>query len=407
MKRIYITIPVIILLTVSSIAVSQTSKWKTLFNGNDLDGWEVVGDIEVTVEDGALVINTKKSSEGGWLLNENSYDNFELKADFQLGPGSNSGIAIRYNELMGGHPAVTSYEINLDHNPDQQNPTGSIYNIARARQLNSLSFEGWKNIRIKAQGDHLQVLINDTLVAETHSRRAFVGRIGLQGHGGQDSQVKFKNVQISLIQTNNYLGPQIEDYLRSSVKRSLVPLFDGETLNQWHIQGDGVWEVRDGAIYGKAGQENAWLVSDSLYQDFYLKFKFKIAKEENSGVFIRNSSTDGTIGLETGLECNIYDHNGFSHVYSTGSIVTHARAWSNLVDFDDWNTMEIFAFGDQVTLYVNGLKASERNFGKSFIQQGNICLQAGTRVFTDRGPSEVWFKDIVIKNMDGIPYLGF
>ncbi len=384
----------------SGMAIGQTPDEKPIFNGKDLKGWDVAGEIEAVVEGGAIVLRTKPGSDGGWLVNRNSYGNFELSIDFRLQPNSSSGVAFRYDDRLVGDPALTGYVVNLDHDQDQQNPTGSLYNVARAQWLNSLNLEGWKNLRITAHKDHLQIHINDTLVSETHSRRAINGKIALQGPVSNGSaEVRFKNLRLEPRPSTVYLGPQVEDYLRSS-EAPLRSLFDGRTLTQWHPKGNGTWEVREGAIYGQAGSENAWLVSDSLYQNFYLRLKFKIAKEENSGVFIRTDPGAGNIGTETGLECNIYDHNGFGHAYSTGSIVTHARAWSNLVDYDDWNNMEIFALNDQVTLYVNGTKSSERHFEQGWNRPGTICFQAGPRVFTDNGASEVWFKDIEIKNID-------
>lgn len=35
-----------------------------------------------------------------------------------------------------------------------------------------------------------------------------------------------------------------------------------------------------------------------------------------------------------------------------------------------------------------------------FNKAGQICLQAGTKVFTDNGPSDVYFKDLMIRKMD-------
>ena len=386
----------------------QEDTWHKLFNGTDLSGWAVFGNFDTRVSNQELILKKTSRQKGGWLLTEYPFDNFRLEVQCLFPIPNNTGIAIRYDDRFGGDPAYSGYEVNLHHDADQQNPTGSIVNVARAVWLDTLNSGNWVEIAIEANGDHLKTWIGGVKVAEAHSRRTLQGKIGLQVSGGnRASEVRFRNIRIQALPSANNAVPLIEDYLRNTQKRRLVSLFDGNSLAGWDEDGDGYWEVKDGAIHGKGGVESAWLITQGIYKNFYLKLKFKIDKEENSGVFIRNDPDADEIGLETGLECNIYDHDGYLHAYSTGSIVTHSRAWSHMIDYGDWNSMEIFAFEDQVTLYVNGRKSTEAHFPPGWNREGTICLQAGLRAFTDNGPSEVWFKDLYIKNMDGIPFLGY
>jgi hypothetical protein len=386
----------------------QNDDWHQLFNGTDLSGWEIFGDFDARIIDRELVLRTTARQRGGWLLTEYSFNNFRLEAECLSPLPNNTGIAIRHDDSFGGDPAYSGCKINVHHEANQQNPTGSIVDLARAVWIDTLNPGNWISIAVEANGDHLQTWVNGIKVAETHSRRSLQGKIGLQASGGpRAGEVRFRNIRIKTLPDASNPVPLIEDYLRNTHRRSFVSLFDGRTLAGWDEDGDGYWEVEDGAIHGKGGVESAWLITHGLYRNFYLKLKFRIAKEENSGVFIRNDPNADDVGLDTGLECNIYDHDGYLHAYSTGSIVTHARAWSNMVDYDDWNSMEIFAFEDQVTMYINGLKSTETHFPGAWNREGTICLQAGLRVFTDNGPSDVWFKDIYIKNMDGIPFLGY
>ena len=67
------------------------------------------------------------------------------------------------------------------------------------------------------------------------------------------------------------------------------PLFDGKTLAGWHQVGDGEWVVEDGAIVGRtqeAAKLYGLLVSDGVYHDFTVRFKFKSIKG-NSGFYVR------------------------------------------------------------------------------------------------------------------------
>jgi serine/threonine protein kinase len=69
--------------------------WQSLFNGKDLDGWEIDGHQKAwTVKDGAIA-TVPDIRHRGWLYTRKSFDDFELRFEFALSPRSNSGIALR------------------------------------------------------------------------------------------------------------------------------------------------------------------------------------------------------------------------------------------------------------------------------------------------------------------------
>jgi hypothetical protein len=139
-----------------------------------------------------------------------------------------------------------------------------------------------------------------------------------------------------------------------------------------------------------------------------LKLKFKIRHEDNSGIFIRHIPSDtALVTTDNAIECNIYDHDGFTHEYSTGAIAPIARAWSKMIDYENWNEMEIFAFEDQICLYINGIKSSEAHLPEKFNQKGNICIQGGIQVFNGNLPSDIYIKNLQIKDFEDVPFLGF
>jgi hypothetical protein len=78
-----------------------------------------------------------------------------------------------------------------------------------------------------------------------------------------------------------------------------------------------------------------------------------------------------------------------------------------MIDYDDWNDMEIFAFEDHVCMFVNGVKSSEAHLPQSFVQKGEICIQGGIQVFNGNLPSDIYIKDMYVKDFDEIPYLGY
>src|SRR5688572_5858550 len=75
-------------------------------------------------------------------------------------------------------------------------------------------------------------------------------------------------------------------------KEGWVSLFDGESLEGWHPYNKGKaasrWTVTNGELYcdPKSKLEPVDLVSDNTYENFDLRFDWKISVAGNSGVFI-------------------------------------------------------------------------------------------------------------------------
>ena len=382
-----------------------SNEWKYLIDGSDLESWKKQGEFLVNIEDGILSLSGE--GEGGWLLYNGEFEDFLFETEFLVKPANNSGITFRYMDEQLGDPSSTGYKVNIDHNLDQQNPTGSIFNISRAKWLKSTLTDDWNKLSIEARGDHLKVFVNDSLVTETHNRRSNEGMIGVQAFGNSH-KAQFRNMRIKEFEEEENLGPQIEDYMRNSTKSELKPLTNMSNLDGWTQIGDAIWDVKDGVIHGYSGEKGGFLIHEKAYRNFYLKLKFKIKHEDNSGIFIRHIPADtDVVSTDNSIECNIYDHDGFTHEYSTGSIAPIARAWSKMIDYDGWNDMEIFAFEDQICMYVNGIKSSEAHLPQNFNRKGNICIQGGIQVFNGNLPSDIYIKDMFIKDFDDIPFLGF
>jgi hypothetical protein len=76
----------------------------SLFNGEDLTGWHVsrtnhhgtVGNF--SVEDGAIVLKQHPFGQGGILLTDTTYDDFELYWEFKGDAGTDGGVLFRSNE---------------------------------------------------------------------------------------------------------------------------------------------------------------------------------------------------------------------------------------------------------------------------------------------------------------------
>lgn len=373
--------------------------WISLLDDN-LSAWDEIGSSKAKMDDGVVSLTGSEDQSTAMLTTNDNYDNFHLKMEVQSSD-IQSSIFFRLNNKLNTAAKQTGYAISIDANLDQLNPTGTIYNIARSTPPDNFDAKKWNTLEVTAIGTHLSIFINDQLVAEANDQRFHSGKIALQVPSIKGNTIRFRNIMVQKLVTIAVVTELVEDRYRSDTEHSWEPLFDGKSLTGWSAIGDGSWEVEEGVIHGYSGEEGGFLVNEKSYKNFYLISKFKIIKEDNSGIWVRKSPDSVNVSITDAIECNIYDHNGPIHAYSTGSIATHARAWYGMIDYNDWNEMEIFAEEEHIVMFVNGEKSSESYLPSKFNKAGNICLQGGIKVFAeDKGPSDVYFKDMMVKSFD-------
>ena len=75
----------------SQQASGQGAGWVTLFDGKNLDNWNQIGTANWKLADGVIVAD----QGNGFLVSENSYTDFQLRAEFWVDDVANSGIFIR------------------------------------------------------------------------------------------------------------------------------------------------------------------------------------------------------------------------------------------------------------------------------------------------------------------------
>ena len=383
----------------SNPAITEVGEWQTIFNGKNLDGWETMGKLATDIEDNVLHLHATAPNNNAWIYTQKEYRNFKLELEFLMADSTaNSGILFRFDPTSTGNFNQIAYEANIDWRIDKQNVMGTIENAARANAIPKVAINAWQKLRVEANYDYLQVYFNNQLICETHNRRATKGRIGLQVPISQGDDIAFRNIRVQQLPDNETLALSLEaTYKNETIP--LQPLFSNHSLDGWHMIGPGKWDFEADVLHGFSGETHSYLISDRLYKNFYLSCRFKIKKEANSGIFIRQHPDSTSVSPIDAVECNIYDHNGYAHAYSTGSIVTHTRAFSKLIEYDAWNEMEIFAKEDHLILTINGKKSAETYLPRKFNRAGPICLQAGTKVFSDNSPSDIYFKDLMIRDM--------
>jgi hypothetical protein len=167
---------------------SGQADWKVILDGTTLKGWDVVGNANWSVADGAVQATTGT----GFLVTPASYADFQITADFWVTDDANSGIFIRLSDPKT-ITATNSYEVNIyDKRPDPAYRTGAIVDVAKP--LAEINTGGkWNTIDITARGTRLIVVINGTKTVDVDDKKFARGPLALQYGAGT---VKFKNVRI-------------------------------------------------------------------------------------------------------------------------------------------------------------------------------------------------------------------
>ena len=182
----------------------------SLFNGINLDGWQVIGNTDQSwrVKDGVLFSD---GEGGGWLSTTRIFADFKLSLEFRVPPGGNSGVFIRAPH--DGDPAYTGIEVQVlddyaneyaDLKPWQY--TGSLYGLQAPLQRESKNADHWQKMEISCKGPGISVVLNGVNIIDANlidfmvnekkhpgiKRRS--GYIGLQNH---NTKIEFRNIQLS------------------------------------------------------------------------------------------------------------------------------------------------------------------------------------------------------------------
>jgi hypothetical protein len=159
-----------------------------LFDGTSLKGWNVVGDANWTVSDGAI-----QADRGtGFLVTPLAYGNFQITLEFWVSDDANSGVFIRCSDPKT-ITDMNAYEINIfDRRPDQSYRTGGIVNVAKPASV-IMTGGKWNTLDITAQGTKLTVILNGSKLVDVEDAKHARGPIALQYGAGT---VRFRNVRV-------------------------------------------------------------------------------------------------------------------------------------------------------------------------------------------------------------------
>jgi hypothetical protein len=166
--------------------------WVTLLDGTNMKGWYDIGGGNWRAEGGAIVAEAKKGKDNAFLVTDDFYKDFQLKAEFWVSDDANSGIYMRC-----GNPEVINdkvcYEANIfDQRKDPSYGTGGLVHIAKVDPMPKAGGK-WNTYDITVKGDHIVLVLNGQKTVDVRNSAFSEGRIALQYAAGV---VKFRKVEI-------------------------------------------------------------------------------------------------------------------------------------------------------------------------------------------------------------------
>ena len=182
------------------LAASINAQKATLFNGIDLNGWNVHGTELWYVEDGLLVCESGPEEKYGYLSTEKYYDDFILTLEFKQEANGNSGVFFR-STLEG--TKISGWQVEVA--PPGKNSGGIYESYGRGWLIKpkpekdkALKMGYWNKMKIKVEGDKVITWINGTRMISLTDQKLGDGKgsIALQIHSGGGIKVKWRNLKV-------------------------------------------------------------------------------------------------------------------------------------------------------------------------------------------------------------------
>lgn len=218
---------------------------------------------------------------------------------------------------------------------------------------------GWNSTYVKVVNDRLQMIENgvevlNNAVMKNSVKDRTINAEGVISWWANEGETEVRNVFVNALPST-----PVYELTAEEKKAGFEVLFDGRSLEKWH--GNTVNYIpQDGTIYVSAGYGNGGnLYTNKKYSDFVYRFEFCFLEPGvNNGIGIR--TRDGVDAAYDGMEIQVLDHDdpiykGLRPYQQHGAVYgiivpKHVKfAGTNV-----WNTEEIRAVGDHITVTVNG-----------------------------------------------------
>ncbi len=158
-------------------AKERAQGWKLLFDGHSVTGWHQYNSqapfTRWKAKDGQLFCDPLDKAGVGDLITDQEYKNFDLKFEWKLPKGGNSGVFINVlekKEIPTAWASGPEYQLLDDANPDFAKPqsrSGCLYGFApQKNKVKSKPSDTWNHSEIKQKNGKVQFYLNGVLTAE-------------------------------------------------------------------------------------------------------------------------------------------------------------------------------------------------------------------------------------------------
>lgn len=182
------------------------SNTRSLFNGENLDGWEIQNGGQFSVSDGVLKVNKGT----GWLRSADTFDDFILTMEFRfLEKEANSGIFVRTGPTShddeNGWPD-NGYQVQAFDTLEGEYPLAFMIpygapDFESTSDLEALKAaykpaKEWHNYEITCQGETIEVKLNGTVITTCTQIKNLTGHVGIQAEHGL---LEFRKIDVELL----------------------------------------------------------------------------------------------------------------------------------------------------------------------------------------------------------------
>ena len=201
-------------------------------------------------------------------------------------------------------------------------------------------------------------------------------------------------------------------------------LFNGTSTAGWHTYNKNTfgpaWRIVDGTLFCDStvkipkGEEGD-ICTEKEYENFDLKYSWKIAKNGNSGVmFLVQESKKLDAPYLSGPEMQVLDNDGHPdgkiHKHRAGDLYDLIASSSEPVHaVGEWNDAEIKLDHGKLDLYLNGVNVVSTTLwdanwdalvkGSKFSQWPTFAKSKKGHIDLQDHNCDVWFRDLKIKTL--------
>jgi hypothetical protein len=378
---------------------TNTNQWRG-FKQNDLPGnWYI--------QDSMLITSGTGNDLSGDIISRQIFEDFELRLEWNISPGGNSGIF--FHVLEGDNPTTYAsgpeYQLiddeGFSHPLDKWQQTAANYGLHPADPGQKTLYPAgkWNASGIRVKDGLVTHTLNGATVVEyrlwdddwkervANSKwkdypaygLAISGHIGLQDHG---SMIAFRDIRIIDLTDKG------------------ISLFNGSNLDGWKVHGTEKWYVKNGELVCESGEDKGYgyLSTTREYRDFVLRLMFLQESNGNSGVFVR-SSVEGTrvSGWQVEVAPQGQNTGGIYESYGRGWLYEIPDEKENILNEGEWNDLIIRAEGDRIMTWLNGQLMTDLRDEAFGSGTGSVALQ-----IHDGGGVKIRWKDIYIREINTV-----